>query len=67
MAFWSPQNPQRLVVKRVVALEGDEVLTRQPFPFASTDVPFGHVWVEGDDRVHSLDSNDYGPVRSSLL
>lgn len=26
-------------------------------------VPYGHIWVEGDNRYDSQDSRDYGPVR----
>ena len=57
-----------MIVKRIIALEGDEVVTRAPYPFARETVPFGHVWVEGEhpeDRM-SLDSNTYGPVRSTF-
>ncbi|MCJ1481917.1 hypothetical protein MMC06_002078 [Schaereria dolodes] len=58
-----------MIVKRIIALEGDEVVTRAPYPFARETVPFGHVWVEGEhpeDRM-SLDSNTYGPVSKSLI
>lgn len=30
-------------------------------------VPFGHVWVEGDNWRASQDSNDYGPLSKSLI
>lgn len=30
-------------------------------------VPYGHVWVEGDNWRKSLDSNDFGPISKSLL
>lgn len=30
-------------------------------------VPFGHVWVEGDNWRKSLDSNDFGPVSKSMV
>ena len=60
----SPQKPENMVVKRVVALEGDVVATRAPYPFAVETVPLGHVWVEGEhpEARMSLDSNTYGPV-----
>ncbi|XP_059672773.1 mitochondrial inner membrane protease subunit 2 isoform X2 [Gavia stellata] len=30
-------------------------------------VPHGHIWVEGDHRGHSFDSNAFGPVSLGLL
>ena len=30
-------------------------------------VPYGYLWVEGDNPSRSLDSNDYGPVSQSLV
>jgi inner membrane protease subunit 2 len=30
-------------------------------------VPYGHVWLEGDNWRKSLDSNDFGPVSKGLL
>ncbi|KAA6414092.1 MAG: mitochondrial inner membrane protease subunit 2 [Lasallia pustulata] len=58
-----------MVVKRVVALEGDVVATRAPYPFAVETVPLGHVWVEGEhpEARMSLDSNTYGPISKSLI
>ena len=58
-----------MIVKRIVALEGDEVITRRPYPMERAMVPLGHVWVEGEnpeDR-KTLDSNTYGPVAKSLI
>ena len=59
-----------MVVKRIIALEGDEVSTRSPpYPFAKEVVPTGMVWVEGDNLEgrKSYDSNDYGPISKSLI
>ncbi|KAI9681593.1 MAG: hypothetical protein M1829_000790 [Trizodia sp. TS-e1964] len=67
VSFWSPINPSRMAVKRVVALEGDLVQTRAPYPFPMERVPHGHVWLEGDEEMRSLDSNTYGPVSQSLI
>ena len=57
-------------VKRIIALEGDTVFTRDPHPLAYAVVPEGHVWVEGDG-CHSgkptLDSNTYGPISMNLI
>jgi len=69
ITFWSPYNPEVVVVKRVIALEGDKVYTRAPYPFPIADVPAGHIWVEGDNRdgTKNLDSNWYGPISKSLI
>lgn len=65
----SPDHPEVLAVKRVIALPGDKVYTRAPYPYPTAIVPSGHVWVEGDnrDRDASKDSNYYGPVSMSLI
>lgn len=70
IAFWSPRNPENLAIKRVVAVEGDRVVTKEPYPLGVVDVPVGCVWVEGEhpmSRERSLDSNWYGPVSKSLV
>ena len=58
-----------LAVKRVIALQGDKVVTRGPYPYPVVDVPLGHVWVEGDNRDgrKTLDSNYYGPISMNLI
>ena len=43
----SPENPDRMLVKRILALEGDVVKTLPPYPDQEIVVPQGHVWVEG--------------------
>ncbi|PHH92279.1 hypothetical protein CDD83_8093 [Cordyceps sp. RAO-2017] len=64
----SPLRPEAVVVKRVVALEGDVVQTKAPYPIPTVRIPQGHVWVEGDGPPRSsLDSNTYGPVSKRLL
>ena len=64
----SPNNG-RIAIKRVIALEGDEVQTRAPHPFPKAAVPPGHIWVEGDnrDRNKTLDSMHYGPISMNLI
>ena len=67
--FRSPYRPENLIVKRIIALEGDEVVTRKSYPIDRTVVPLGHVWVEGEhpEERQTLDSNTYGPVAKSLI
>ena len=63
--FRSPTNPDTVAVKRVIALEGDTVVTRDPYPIPRQEVSLGHVWVEGEHPEHtrwSYDSNTYGAV-----
>lgn len=64
----SPFHPEVIAVKRVVALEGDVIKTKKPYPVATVRIPQGHVWVEGDGPPgSSLDSNTYGPISKRLL
>jgi len=56
-----------LIVKRILALEGDKVHTLPPYPDAVVRIPGGHVWVEGDEPFHTLDSNSFGPVSLGLI
>ncbi|KAI9233559.1 MAG: putative mitochondrial inner membrane protease subunit, partial [Podila humilis] len=62
-----PDVPERTVIKRIVALEGDVVQTRAPYPDTHIRVPKGHCWIEGDEMFHSTDSNHYGPVPLGLI
>ena len=59
-----------MAIKRIVAVEGDRVETKAPYPFSKEDVPTGHVWMEGEHPMseqRSYDSNYYGPVSKSLI
>lgn len=70
VAFYAPHRPERLVVKRVIGLAGDEVVPdtrRTETGMGLVRVPEGHVWVEGDNWRASGDSNLYGPVSRSLI
>ncbi|KAF8341301.1 uncharacterized protein EI90DRAFT_2905541 [Cantharellus anzutake] len=62
----SPVNNE-LIVKRIIALEGDVVQTLPPYPDTLVRIPKGHAWVEGDEPFHSRDSNKFGPVSLSLI
>ncbi|TFK76027.1 LexA/Signal peptidase [Pluteus cervinus] len=63
----SPVDPRRMLVKRIVGLEGDFVLPRGPYPEDAVRVPEGHAWVEGDEGFHSDDSTRFGPVPLALV
>ncbi|KAF9263523.1 LexA/Signal peptidase [Marasmius fiardii PR-910] len=67
VALKSPENPERMLVKRIIALPGDRVKTLPPFKETEVVVPPGHVWIEGDEPFHSDDSNRFGPVSVSLI
>ncbi|KAF8528777.1 peptidase S24/S26A/S26B/S26C, partial [Hysterangium stoloniferum] len=67
IAIRSPVNPDSTLIKRIIALEGDEVETLPPYPENVVTVPEGHIWVEGDERFHSEDSNHFGPVPLGLV
>ena len=56
-----------MLVKRIIAVEGDVVITKPPYPLAKENVPTGHVWVEGEEESKSWDSNYFGPVPTGLI
>jgi len=60
-------SSSKVIVKRIIAIEGDTVQTLPPYPDAEVILPKGHVWVEGDEPFHTLDSNKFGPVPVSLI
>lgn len=62
-----PNDPKRVLIKRIIALEGDIVKTRPPYPEAEVKIPQGHVWVEGDESFRTDDSNLYGPMPAALI
>lgn len=64
--FRSPQNPEKVLCKRVKGVQGDMVMTRSPYPRDHCHIPRNHLWVEGDN-IHSIDSNTFGPISSGLV
>ncbi|GMP66164.1 hypothetical protein CsSME_00026634 [Camellia sinensis var. sinensis] len=67
----SPENPTRIVTKRIVGMEGDTV-TFLVDPMNSDRshilvVPKGHVWIQGDNIYASKDSRHFGPVPYGLI
>ncbi|KAJ3723101.1 peptidase S24/S26A/S26B/S26C [Lentinula raphanica] len=67
VALRSPENPNRVLVKRIVGLPGDRVKTLPPYPTPEITVPQGQAWIEGDEPFHSDDSNRFGPVPLALI
>lgn len=67
VALRSPNNQDRILVKRIIGIEGDDVATLPPYPEPVVRVPPGHAWVEGDEPLHSDDSNRFGPVPLALV
>ncbi|XP_066152456.1 mitochondrial inner membrane protease subunit 1 [Euwallacea fornicatus] len=59
-----PTNPKQQICKRVVGVQGDKIKTG----FASYEiVPTGHVWLQGDNKINSTDSRNYGAVPLGLI
>lgn len=54
----SPDEPSHVLVKRIIALEGDVVHTGSK----TQKIPKGHCWIDGDNLHRSADSNKFGPV-----
>ncbi|XP_024028243.1 mitochondrial inner membrane protease subunit 1 [Morus notabilis] len=67
----SPQNPRKIVTKRVVGMEGDTVSFFLDPNFGdryrTAVVPKGHVWIQGDNVYASNDSRYFGPVPYGLI
>lgn len=66
--FRSPEDPEKLVTKRVIGLQGDVILPRSElYPKKQALIPRNHLWVEGDNAFHSVDSNKFGPISQGLV
>ncbi|CAN6603658.1 mitochondrial inner membrane protease subunit 2 [Trichomonascus vanleenenianus] len=65
----SPVDPGKLLVKRILGIGGDEIVPRpdSEYPKSSVRIPPNHIWVEGDNCAHSIDSNAFGPVSLGLV
>ncbi len=62
----SPTNPNQPIVKRIKGIQGDEIITKNPYPRKICTIPQNHLWLEGDGN-HSTDSNVFGPVSKGLV
>jgi Signal peptidase, peptidase S26 len=70
----SPNDPNRLAIKRILGLAGDTVRTLPPSQAnegptvpSKVTVPYGHMWVEGESRHRTLDSNTYGAIPINMI
>ena len=66
VAFTSPSDPNRVLIKRVVGLEGD-VVQSSSTRFNHVRLRQGFVWMEGDNKDKSMDSNTFGPIPRGLV
>lgn len=63
----SPMDPSKTYCKRIKGIQYDSILTRYPYPREVVHIPRNHVWVEGDNAFHSIDSNNFGPISNGLV
>lgn len=62
----SPKDPSQKIIKRVVGVQGDIIVTLG-YKKDVVKIPPGHCWIEGDHTGHSMDSNNFGPVSLGLV
>lgn len=70
IVFYTPHDPTKVAVKRIVAVAGDKVTPLVGYNGPAEEViHHNHLWVEGDvnDREKSRDSNWYGQISESLV
>lgn len=66
-------DPEIVRQKRLTGVDGlperdeDAVGGDEPLEVGKIVVPYGHVWVEGDNWRNSFDSNDFGPISRGLI
>lgn len=65
--FKSPMDPDKVYCKRIKGVQYDSIRTRHPYPRNVVNIPRNHIWVEGDNVLHSLDSNNFGSVSTGLV
>jgi len=65
--YVSPKDPSDHLIKRIIAVEGDNVKTKRDYKESVVNIPQGHIWVEGDNKKNTVDSNEYGPVSKGLV
>lgn len=65
--FRSPQDPERVLTKRIIGVQGDRINCKKNYPKPVALIPRNHFWVEGDNEFHSIDSNNFGPISQALV
>lgn len=70
--FRSPLDPDKILVKRLVAKPGDWLRVKKTdddsaFTESVQFIPQGRCWVEGDNQTQSKDSRKFGPLPIALL
>jgi len=65
----SPRNPNETIIKRVIGVEGDVVLSKKKNNTSRIRnfIPRGYYWIEGDHKGHSYDSTSFGPISKGLV
>jgi len=63
VVFTAPDDPSKLVIKRVVATEGEYVINNDVYE----RIRKGHFFAVGDNMNQSIDSRRYGQVPISLI
>jgi mitochondrial inner membrane protease subunit 1 len=67
-----PHQPKSLICKRLIASGGDIVLMNSSTDDSNSDnqtifIKPGYCWLEGDNRVNSTDSRNYGQIPMGLI
>lgn len=73
-----PNNPKGLICKRLVGVPGDIVLINSPSDESEEEnkgsnniekiyITPGSCWLEGDNKINSTDSRNYGQVPIGLI
>ncbi|CAI5760035.1 unnamed protein product [Candida verbasci] len=65
--FRSPENPEKLLTKRIKGLQNEIIIPKKDYPKNQVKIPRNHLWVEGDNEFHSIDSNKFGPISQGLV
>ncbi|KAL7535983.1 hypothetical protein ACHAXR_006847 [Thalassiosira sp. AJA248-18] len=62
-------SKEATICKRIIGMPGDTIVRTDGGGRESSHcmVPPGHVWIEGDNTLNSLDSRSYGTVPASLV